>query len=109
MVEKAISLSSTVMKTTGNEGQDTLKQEVQQLKADWESLRLICKDSQKVLSKCIASWSDFADTFDKMRCWLDAFQKKVDVEAEGDKKTSEELQSCRVCYFSEQMVKYYSF
>lgn len=101
LVEKAISLSITVMKTTGTEGQDTLKQEVQQLKADWEGLRLICKDSQKVLSKCIASWSDFADTFDKMKCWLDTFQKKVDVEAEGDKKTSEELQSCRVCSFSE--------
>jgi nesprin-1 len=101
LVEKAISMSSTVMKTTGTEGQDTLKQEIQQLKADWEGLRLICKDSQKILSKCIASWNDFADTFEKMKSWLDEFQKKVDAEAEGDKKTSEELQRCRVCNFSE--------
>jgi hypothetical protein len=105
LVDKAIALSNAIMKTTGTEGQDTLKQEIQQLKADWEGLRIICKDSQKVLSKCIASWNDFADTFDKMKTWLDAFQKKVDAEI-GDKKTPEELQRCRVSYFSEQIMRY---
>lgn len=101
-MEKAIALSNTVMKTTGTEGQDTLKQEIQQLKADWEGLRIICKDSQKVLSKCIVSWNDFADTFDKMKTWLVDFQKKVDAEVDGDKKTPEDLQRCRVSYESNQ-------
>ena len=95
-MEKAIALSNTVLITTGTEGQDSLKQEIQQLKGDWEGLRVMCKDSQKVLAKCISSWNDFASTYQKMKNWLDEFQIKVDAEMEGDKKTPEDLQKCRV-------------
>ena len=96
LVEEAVALSNTVMRTTGTEGQDIVKQEIQQLKADWEGLRIICSDSQKVLSKCIASWNDFADTFNRMKDWIDVFQKKLDAEVEGDNSTPEQLQRCRV-------------
>jgi hypothetical protein len=35
-----------------------------------------------------------------MKTWLVAFQKKVDAEVDGDKKTPEDLQRCRVSYES---------
>nr|CAD7605236.1 unnamed protein product [Timema genevievae] len=95
LVDRAVELSNTVMATTGAEGQDSLRQEIQQLKADWEGLSVMCKDTQKVLDKCITSWSEFADTFGRMKSWLQGFQGKVDAELEGDKKTPEDLNKCR--------------
>nr|CAD7429520.1 unnamed protein product [Timema monikensis] len=95
LVDHAVELSNSVMATTGEEGQDSLRQEIQQLKADWEGLAVMCKDTQKVLDKCITSWSEFADTFGRIKSWLQGFQGKVDAELEGDKKTPEDLNKCR--------------
>lgn len=77
LVENALQAIEPVLKTTGQEGQETLKQESQQLKSDWEALKYLVKETQNVLSKCLAAWNDFTNTKDKTKAWLDAFQKKV--------------------------------
>lgn len=96
LVQRAVELSGQVMSSTGPEGQESLRQEISQLKSDWEGLRVICKDTQKVLAKCITAWSDFATTYDTMKNWLDDFQVRVNAELETEKKTPEDLQKCRV-------------
>ncbi|XP_063222936.1 muscle-specific protein 300 kDa isoform X4 [Bacillus rossius redtenbacheri] len=95
LVERTVALSGTVLKTTGTEGQDSLRQETQQLKADWEGLCVMLKDTQKVLAKCISSWNDYADTAGRMKSWLASFQEKVDSELADDKKSPDDLQRCR--------------
>lgn len=89
-----------VAQTTGSEGQDVLRQENQQLKNDWESLQVLCKETQKLLAKCLSVWNDYSDTASRMCSWLEGFSKKVDLELQGDKKTPDDLQKCRVsCWF----------
>ncbi|XP_068085330.1 muscle-specific protein 300 kDa [Anabrus simplex] len=95
LLERAHELGNAVTGTVGSEAQDALRQEYQQLRADWEGLQVMSKDTQKVLAKCISAWNDFSATFDRMKGWLDAFKVKVEAESEGDQKTPEELHKCR--------------
>lgn len=95
LLEKTIKLSISVMKTTGGEGQDTIRHEIEQLKQDWEGLQVICKETQKSLNKCITAWNDYTETYDKMKSWLENYQKKVDKELKEDKKTPEDLDRCK--------------
>ncbi|XP_071454288.1 muscle-specific protein 300 kDa-like [Hetaerina americana] len=95
LLNRVYELSETVMDTTGAEGKDTIKQEIRQLKSDWDSLNSIYKDSQKMLSKCLNAWNDFATTSQKMKDWLGDFEKRVEAEIHGENKTTDDLQKCR--------------
>ncbi|GLH12192.1 Nesprin-1, partial [Gryllus bimaculatus] len=95
LVEHASELSATVMSSVGAEAQDALRQDIQQLKTDWQSLQVMSKETEKMLSKCIAVWNDFTNTFNSMKDWLGEFQAKVAAENEEEKKTPDELQKCR--------------
>lgn len=77
LVEKALEASKAVFETTAPEGQETLQQETQQLKSDWEGLKTLVKDTQNMLNKCLNSWNDFTDTREKTKTWVEQFQKKV--------------------------------
>lgn len=77
LVEKALKASNNVFETTGSEGQEILRQETQQLKADWEGLKGLVKDTQNVLAKCLSAWADFNNTREKTKTWIEDFQKKV--------------------------------
>ncbi|XP_039285327.1 nesprin-1-like [Nilaparvata lugens] len=95
LVEKTLSASKVVLETTGSEGQESLRQESQQLRADWESLKQLVKETQSVLAKCIAAWNDFTNTKDKTKAWIEDFQKKVNAEVDdGERKKPEDLQRC---------------
>lgn len=83
------------MKTTGNEGKETIMHEIDLLKQDWEGLQVISKETEKSLNKCISSWTDYSETYDKMQAWLGVYQNKVAKELEQDKKTPECLQICK--------------
>lgn len=96
MLQKAIQLSEAVLETTGNEGKDNINQEIKQLKIEWENLQQICKDTKKLLEKCLAAWSDFLETLDKMSKWVKDFDAKLKTVEKVDKITPEYLDKCRV-------------
>lgn len=96
LLEKAIKLSDAVYATTGNEGKDNINQEIKQLKIEWENLQQICKDTKKLLEKCLSAWSDFIETSDKMSKWVKDFDNKLKSVQKADKITPEHLEKCRV-------------
>ncbi|CAH2077111.1 unnamed protein product, partial [Iphiclides podalirius] len=95
LLKKAIQLSEAVMETTGNEGKDNINQEIKQLKIEWENLQHICKDTKKLLEKCLAAWSDFLETSEKMSKWVKDFDGKLATVQKVDKITPEYLDKCR--------------
>lgn len=96
LLKKAVELSDAVLKTTGNEGKDNINQEIKQLKIEWENLQQICKDTKKLLEKCLSAWSDFMETSDKMTKWVKEFDNKLKSVQKVDKITPEHLDKCRV-------------
>ncbi|XP_018395829.1 PREDICTED: nesprin-1 isoform X2 [Cyphomyrmex costatus] len=103
LISKVIELSDVVISKTGPEGQDAIKQDMRQIQADWKSLQAQCHDSQRTLANCISSWSQFTNTLDGMRQWIDHFQKKIADEQTKDNKTPEDLKRCK--YLVEEAIK----
>ncbi|XP_044734627.1 nesprin-1 [Chrysoperla carnea] len=95
LVTRTIELSIVVMKTTGSEGKDVIRQEIEQLKQDWEGLQVISKETHKSLTKCITSWNEYNEIYNKMKQWLDTYQKKIEHESSIEKKTPENLETCK--------------
>ncbi|KZC10894.1 Nesprin-1 [Dufourea novaeangliae] len=95
LISKVIQLSDGVIASTGPEGQETIKQDVEQLQTNWKSLQAQCHQSQKTLSNCISSWSQFTAALDSMKRWIDHFQKKVNDEQSKENKTPEDLVRCK--------------
>lgn len=95
LVNNTIELSILVMKTTGSEGKDTIRQEIEQLNQDWEGIQVICKETQKSIGKCINAWNNYTTNYDKMKKWIEEYQSLVNKESDGDKKTPEDLERCK--------------
>ncbi|CAG9579065.1 unnamed protein product [Danaus chrysippus] len=95
LLQKAIKLSESVLETTGNEGKDNINQDIKQLKIEWENLQQICKDTKKLLEKCLSAWSDFMETLEKMTKWVKDFESKLNTVQKVDKITPEYLEKCR--------------
>lgn len=83
------------MKTTGAEGKDVIRMEIEQLKQDWEGLQVISTETHKSLTKCIQSWNEYTETHSKIRNWLEIYQKKADDESNIEKKTPDDLERCK--------------
>lgn len=99
LLQKAIKLSESVLETTGNEGKDNINQDIKQLKIEWENLQQICKDTKKLLEKCLSAWSDFMETLEKMTKWVKDFESKLNTVQKVDKITPEYLEKCRVSIY----------
>ncbi|CAK1540777.1 unnamed protein product [Leptosia nina] len=95
LLEKAVTLSEAVLETTGNEGKDNINQEIKQLKIEWENLQQICKDTKKLLERCLSAWADFTETSEKMTKWVKEFDGKLNDVKKVDKITPEYLEKCR--------------
>lgn len=95
IVHKTIELSILVMKTTGDEGRDLVKQEIEQLNMDWEGLQLICKETQKSITKCKDAWKDFKNNYNKMQKAIAGYQKRLNLELGKENKTPEDILRCR--------------
>lgn len=76
LVDKAVQLSEVVIAGSSSEGQEVIKQELSQLRLEWESLVSSADETIKSLSDCSSAWNDFEDIFGKMKKWLTEFQKK---------------------------------
>lgn len=97
LMETAIELSQNVIQTSGSEGQDTVNQEIKQLKADWDNLQTTSIDAHSGLKQCITAWNDFTNRFDTINSWIQAITRKVNDESGDEKKTPDDLQRCKVC------------
>ncbi|KAJ8930094.1 hypothetical protein NQ314_017138, partial [Rhamnusium bicolor] len=95
LVNKTIELSILVMKTTGEEGKDTILQEIEQLNADWEGLQFICKETEKSLSKCKEAWKEFKSNYETMNKCIEKYQKRVDEIQKLENNKPEDLVKCR--------------
>ena len=76
LVDKAVKLSEVVINGSSTEGQEVIKQELAQLRNEWESLVSSSDETLKSLSDCCSAWSDFQDVFTRMKKWLTEFQVK---------------------------------
>lgn len=80
LINKPFELKDQPLQHSSPEGQENIKQELGQLRNDWNSLNSICKDSQKNLSKCISLWKVFDETYKKMNDWISKSKEKVEVQ-----------------------------
>ena len=98
LVQRASALSEAVARTTGTEGCETLHQEIQQLRENWDSLSTAIRDTHKVLAACAEAWATWTGRLERTQERLDAFRVRVEAEAEharGDENTPEDLERCK--------------
>lgn len=94
LVDKVFELKDKPLQKSSPEGQDNIKQELKQLKDDWDGLKTNSEDSLKILNKCITLWEDFDNTFNKMNDWLTNCKKKV--KEEEKRKTNRKPEDLKV-------------
>lgn len=96
LVFKANKNLVSVIQIASPDGQDNLKQEFSQLEQDWDALKTSTSDTKNLLSRCADAWTDYNDLYDKIKCWIDEFDKKVKKELEtGGGKTPDDLERCQ--------------
>ncbi|VEN42511.1 unnamed protein product, partial [Callosobruchus maculatus] len=95
LIHKTIELSIIVMKTTGEEGKDTIRHEIEQLNTDWEGLQFICNETQKNLERCKDAWKDFKTNYDTMKRCIDRYQKLIEDEHKLENNKPEDLDKVR--------------
>lgn len=109
LLKNTVELSDSVLQTTGIEGKDNINQEIKQLKLEWENLQQICKDTKKILEKCLLAWSDFLSTMDKLTKWVKEFDNKLSKLQKVDKITPEYLEKCRVSKHNRYQLRNFNY
>lgn len=99
LMENAIELSQNVIATSGSEGQDSIRQEIKQLKSDWSSLEVMSREAHDSLNSCISAWNNFTNKFDKINRWIEEYADRIRRQHLIENKTPEELVQCKVCSF----------
>lgn len=102
LMETAIGLSQNVTESSDSEGQDTINQEIKQLKSDWEGLNTLSNEAHINLNQCIATWKNFTDKFDAINKWIEPTAKRVENESQAENKTPDDLARCKVSSFEEK-------
>lgn len=95
LIHDTIEFSIQVMKTTGEEGKDMIRQEIEQLNIDWEGLQVICNETQKSLNRCKDAWKEFKENYENMNKCISNYQKKVEDALKQENNRSEDLNNCK--------------
>lgn len=95
LVNKTIKMSIEVMKTTGDEGKDTIREEIEQLNSDWEGLQYICGDIKKSLGRCKDAWKDFKSHSEEVEKNITKFTSQIEDEKQRENKKPEDLERCK--------------
>ncbi|XP_074030429.1 muscle-specific protein 300 kDa isoform X10 [Leptinotarsa decemlineata] len=95
LIHKTIEISIVVMKTTGEDGKDIIRNEIEQLNIDWEGLQFICTDTQKSLKSCREAWQDYQTNYDSTKELIEGYKKQVEKEQGLDNSKPEDLERCR--------------
>ncbi|XP_052870916.1 muscle-specific protein 300 kDa-like, partial [Anopheles cruzii] len=62
----------------GQEGQDTVRQEMAQARSDWAELEALSTAAQQTLAECLASWDSFLGQSEQLGAFLAEHDAKVD-------------------------------
>lgn len=92
LMENTVELSRAVLETTGAEGQDAIKDEIKQLRSDWNDLQSVWKEAHETLNKTIQAWNEFTKKSNEISKWIEDLEKRIKSEQEIDKKTPEDLE-----------------
>lgn len=97
LIEKAEQVSQVVINNSSCEGQEMIRQELAQLRNEWESLVFLSDETMKSLSDCADAWSEFHKVHDAMKKWVSVFQSKFEIEFANEFKTISEsrLNRCK--------------
>ncbi|ERL91661.1 hypothetical protein D910_08989, partial [Dendroctonus ponderosae] len=95
LVNKTIKMSIEVMKTTGSEGRDIIREEIEQLNSDWEGLQYICSEIKKSLGKCKDAWKEFRSSCDAVEKSIEQFNGLIAAERERENKKPDDLERCK--------------
>ena len=89
LVDKAVKVSEIVLIHSNAEGQEIIKQELNQLRAEWDNLVALSDETIKSLSDCLDAWSQFGNVLDAMNKWLPTFQCQFEEENAKTNDTSD--------------------
>lgn len=70
-------LSVPLIESLDSEGRDKVAHDIQQLANELKESRNTVKDSEDLLSRCIASWDSFTTILDALKNWEKATLTKV--------------------------------
>ncbi|XP_076442566.1 muscle-specific protein 300 kDa-like isoform X3 [Babylonia areolata] len=111
LLHKANTWGEKTMASTAAEGREIIRQELQQLQADWEQMLSHVTDSKVMLESCLLQWTDFSASHDQVVRWLKDMEKRLrenHLKADLAEKKAE-LQRCKTMYQDivsyEQMVE----
>lgn len=94
VIHNTIQLSIEVMKTTGEEGKDAIRQEIEQLNIDWEGLQVVCNETQKSLNRCKDAWKEFKRNYENMNKCINGYKKQIEDKSKQENNRSEDLEDC---------------
>ncbi|KAK9890574.1 hypothetical protein WA026_011944 [Henosepilachna vigintioctopunctata] len=78
LVHSTIEMSILVLKSTGAEGQDIIKQDIDELNNVWEGFQVLCTETKKSLVRCKEAWIEFNEIYNEFERWIKVSQKKLD-------------------------------
>nr|KAG5692778.1 hypothetical protein BaRGS_009394 [Batillaria attramentaria] len=97
LIHTANTWGEKTMTNTSAEGREVIRQELQQLQADWEQMLSHVTDTKVMLESCLLQWTDFSASHDQVVRWLKDMEKRLretHLKADlGEKKA--ELQRCK--------------
>lgn len=99
LMETAIGLSQNIKSLADVEGQDSINEDIRQLKSDWEELTKMLSEAHSNLKHCSATWDRFNGKFDQVNKWLQYTSDRIDAESAAENKTPEDLARCKVRRF----------
>lgn len=96
LLENTIVLSTLVLSTSGPEGQDSVNNDIKQLKSEWEGLQLILKQFSDNLNNCLKSWNTYLAKLDAVNRWVKEFEQQVADMNANPQKWESDLNECKV-------------
>ncbi|XP_037820489.1 nesprin-1-like, partial [Lucilia sericata] len=91
LLEACQELSQAVISTSGNEGQDSVTQEIKHLSAEWDAVQAMSRDARSNLESALNAWSSFLQKFNKINKWIEDISQRVNHASETENKTPEHL------------------
>lgn len=105
LMENAAVLSTLVMSTSGPEGQETIKDDIKQLRSEWEGLQMILKQFSDNLNNCLKSWNTYLAKLDVVNRWLKDFEQRVADMNANPQKWESDLNECKVRNYLQKLSK----
>ena len=98
LIHTAQSWGEKTMNNTSVDGREMIRQELQQLQQEWETMIGEVTDTKVMLESCLLQWTDFNDSYEQIQKRLKEMEKRLrgaDTKADlGEKKA--ELQRVKV-------------